>query len=147
MKQNNIDILKLKEDSIYEYYKSLSEDDRIEFLYNLQDLEEYQEDEELIYIIDNFIQRLEEDLMYRQTFYWKIYNLIDDDNNYTNLGQLYKDLYTHHYLKALKLYLNFSNSEKDKNRVLYKNEKAYEYLQYFKYFIKHDDEKMLTKKI
>ena len=45
----------------------------------------------------------------------------------------------------LKLFLSFTESMYDKNKILYKNEKAYESLEYFRDFVLANENKVLSK--
>lgn len=149
MKQNNVDIRKLKENQMYEYFKSLSLEKQAEALEEIMNnIDDYKDDIYFIENLNNVTQRLKEDLILREKYYWNIYYLIDDDENLTKLGEFYELLFTHHYIKALKLYLTFTKALHNKNKVLYKNEKANEYLNHFGRFVKSkNNDKVLKKKI
>ena len=86
-------------------------------------------------------KRLEDERL-REKFYWELYFLVDKDDNLTILGEYYTLIYTHHYLKALKLFLSFSDTLRDKNKVFFKNEKAMEYLEHFRNFVKKENTKV-----
>ena len=140
------DIKNLSEKELYEYIKSLSDDDRQKVLENLLNQIDYS-CLDLITKLDSVTKKLEEDYRYRELFYWELYDLIDRYNDLTELGEFYKNLYRYHFIKAIKIYKNFSKSMIEKNRVFHKNEKAYEYLMHFKSFVKNNEnpEKVLKK--
>ena len=132
-----MNIKKLTEDELYEYIKSLPKEDQyyaVEEIY--QNLDNIENEDTYIQNFNNVIERLEDDMKQREKFYFKLYYLIDEDNNLTKLGKFYKNVFKCHYIKALKIYMTFSKTLKEKNKIFKKNEKAYEYLQYFKYNIK-----------
>jgi len=143
-----MDIKKIKEGQMYEYFKSLDDEKQasiIEEVYN--NLDEYSiEDLNFLSIFANVLERINEDLMYREKFYFELYYLIDKEGNLTTLGKYYEQIFTHHYIKALKMYMNFSDSLKSKNEVFQKNEKAIEYLEYFRNHIVDDMPSKVIKK-
>lgn len=143
-----MDIRKLNEDQMYEYLKSLDNDERD--LVNEEinnNLDEYSGDElYFLSIFSNAMKRINDDLMCREKFYFELYYLIDSDGNLTSLGQFYEYIFTHHYIKAVKMYMGFSDYLKSKNNVFRTNEKAIEYLKYFRNHIVDDMPSKVIKK-
>lgn len=129
-----MDIRELKEDQMYEYLKSLDNDEKEEVIKKIYDnLDDYScGDLNFLQIFSNVLERINDDLLSRERFYFELYYLIDSDGNLTSLGQYYEYIFTHHYIKAFKMYMGFSDYLKSKNNVFRKNDKAIEYLEYFR---------------
>lgn len=132
-----MDMRKLKEEQLYEFFKSLNFKDQAQALEEIiNNVDESKEDPTFLQNLDNVKKRIEEDIKYREIFYWQLYGLIDKNKDLTDLGLFYAFIYTNHYIKALKLLTSFSKNTLDKNKILYTNEKANEFLDYFKLYIK-----------
>ncbi|MBR3897803.1 MAG: hypothetical protein IKJ43_00805 [Bacilli bacterium] len=131
----------LKEAQMYEYFNSLSSEELEEVIEEIKNDDNLKEDSEYIIDLNNVMKRLEDERL-REKFYWELYFLVDKDDNLTILGEYYTLIYTHHYLKALKLFLSFSDTLRDKNKVFFKNEKAMEYLEHFRNFVKKENTKV-----
>lgn len=127
-----------QEELLYEFLSSLSLEDQDKILNEINDNES--EIDELLNVKERLLNE-----RIRDKYYWEIYYLIDKEDNLTTLGKFYAYIFTGHYIKALKLYLNFTESIRNKNKVLYKNEKANEYLKRFGNFISLNKEKVLIR--
>lgn len=135
----DIDIINLDEFELYDYLKSLSEDERWDIIdeVNSKLCMCTEDDLEFLRNFSRALNRLNSDLMYRDRFYFELYYLVDKEGELTSLGQYYELIYTHHYLKAFKKYMEFSDSLRERNEVFKKNDKALEYLMRFKSNIKN----------
>lgn len=143
-----MDITKLNEQELYEYLKSLDEDRQMEVIEEINsNLHKYTKDDlSFLQSFNAALERVNEDLMYRDKFYFELYNLIDKDGNLTPLGEYYEYIFTHHYIKAIKKYMKFSKGLRERNEVFKKNDKALEYLEYFKNHITSEVPSQIIKK-
>ena len=130
--QNNLDTDQLRQEQMYEVFKDMSDEELESFQ---KSLKKYSEENHQLDNLKIALERIENERL-REQFYWRLYYLIDEEDELTKLGYYYKLLYTHHYLKALKLYISMSDSLHEKNKVFTKNEKAIEYLGHFQYYVK-----------
>ncbi len=131
-----MDIKNITENELYEYIKSLPKEERINAIEEIYQSLENEEETDSNECFNNVIAKLEEDMILREKFYFELYYLIDKDSKLTKLGQFYKYVFTSHYIKAFKLYLTFSETLKEKNKIFKKNERANQYLYFFKYYVK-----------
>lgn len=128
---NNIDN-QLENIQMYQNFSELPDEQLKEIQ---EEIKEYVEEDNIYDKIKQMIEKIEKERL-KEIFYWRLYYLLDNEDNLTDLGNYYELLYTHHYLKALKLFISLPNSIQKKNEIFSKNEKAKEYLKHFEYFVK-----------
>ena len=136
------------ENSMYEYLKELTEEERMKVVLEINDTLDMVGVSDLSFL-ESFakaLDRINEDMKYRDEIYFRLYYLIDDDNNLTKLGEYYSLIFSHHYIKAIKLYMSFSNAIREKENVFRKNDKAMEYLEHFRKYILEEDSKIIKKR-
>lgn len=133
-----MNIRKMNQKEMYEYLKTLSVDEQIKIAEEIQANLENIDKEDIIFLyrFNNVLERLTEDIINREKFYFELYNLIDDEGLLTPLGKYYEYIFGHHYIKAFRQYISFEENWKEKNKMFKTNEKAIEYLEHFSNHVK-----------